>query len=481
MKVLKNKKILLVILVFVALLISIVLMLLPKKTSDKEEIDETAIETIDESKLGRVKEGITLKNLDFENLTREKAKLKLEERQDEILEDKINFKFGEINDIRTNPRTLTYKLSDVGYEIDYAKTIENLFQASEGEEVKPVYKLNDSKFADFSDSLFADVSLEPINDRLVPVYDNENNKKGYSDPEKVFVKSEYEKGIDGRKLDVEQLKNILNKGFLGELNVPIEVIKRKEIDPNMSNKSLELLNSITYRVKPLTLNLNTNLMNKTINSYNQNNSILMNYLNNAFISPYGKFDLDRYLLTEKDLEKENYKNRLQRFTNGVDEEFNDFLDIRGAGISQGMAVLYELLLTSNFDPINVSHYSYYDPIFKLGMDVKYNEKKPFILENNSASPILIKAKTIKTENNEINFNIQIYGITTDYRQANISSKVIKKVEPKTVYIKSEEVDKNDITYTGREGLKIQIFKNNGGETKQIDEVNYLPLDNLVIQ
>ncbi|WP_019139245.1 VanW family protein [Peptoniphilus timonensis] len=481
MKIFKNKKFLMVIVGIVIVIFLIYYFIFSKEKLNEEEIDISKIEIIDESKLGRIKEGVTLKNLDFENLTRDKAKSKLSEKQEDILEGKINFKFGDIKDVRTNPRTLTYKLSDIGYEIDYTKTLDKLLKASENDEVKPIFKLNSNKFADFSDALFADVSLEPVNDKLIPVYDKENNKLGYSDPEKVFVKSQYEKGVDGRKLDSEKLKAILSDGYIGEIDVPIEVIKRKEIDPNMVNKSLELLDSMTFKVKPLSLDLNEKMESKITKVYERNNSILMNYLNNVFVSPYGVFDLDRYLMTEKDLEDELYKNRLARFGNGIDEYLDDFLEVKGAGISQGLSNLYEILLYSNFEPINVSHYSYYDPIFNLGLDVKYDEKKPFILKNNSSTPILLKAKTVENENREVTYSIQIFGIATDYQKSNISTKVINKTEPKTIYIKADEIDKDDIRYKGRQGLKVSVFKNLGNETKQIDEVNYIPLDNVVVQ
>lgn len=480
-KLFKNKKILLGILFLSILIFLVYYFVLSKKTLNEEKIDTSKIETIDESKLGRIKEGVTLKNLDFENLNREKAKKKIEEKQEELLEGKINFKFGDINDVRTNPRTLTYKLSDIGYEVDIAKTINKLLKASEGEEINPVFKLEPNKYADFSDALFADVSLEPINDKLIPVYDKEKNSLGYSDPNKVFVKSQYEKGIDGRKLDSEKLKSILSEGFIGEIEVPIETIERKELDPNIVNKSLELLDSKTIKVKPMTLDLNDRLTIRNTKYYEQNNSILMDYLNNAFISPYGVFNLDRYLMTEKDLKDEVYKNRLQRFSVGIDEYLDDFLETKGAGISQGLSTLYGLLLESNFEPINVSHYSYYDPIFPMGLDVKYDENKPFILENQSSSPILIKAKTVKNENREITYSIQIYGIPSDYEKATISSKVINKIEPKTTYIKADELDKDDVRYKGRQGIKVNVLKNFGNETKQIDEINYKPLDNVVVK
>lgn len=480
-KLFKGKKILLIILFLSIAIFLVYYFVLSKKALKDEKIDTSKIETIDESKIGRIKEGVTLKNLDFENLNREKAKKKITEKQEELLEGKINFKFGDINDVRTNPRTLTYKLSDIGYEVDVNKTLNKLLNASENEEVKPIFKLEANKYADFSDSLFADVSLKPINDKLIPVYDKEKNSLGYSDPNKVFVKSQYEEGIDGRKLDSSKLKSMLAEGFVGEVEVPIETIKRKELDPNIVNKSLELLDSKTIKVKPMTLDLNDRLTIRNTKYYEQNNSILMNYLNNAFISPYDVFNLDRYLMTEKDLKDETYKSRLSRFSAGIDEYLDDFLEVKGAGISQGLSALYELLLESNFEPINVSHYSYYDPIFPIGLDVKYDEDKPFILKNQSSSPILIKAKTVKNENREITYSIQIYGIPEDYEKATISSKVINKVEPKTVYIKADEIDKDDVRYKGRQGLKVNIFKMFGGESKQIDEVNYKPLDNVVVQ
>lgn len=482
MKFLKSKKFLLVI-VLISILITLVYYFVfsKEKSNNDEKIDYSKIETIDESKLGRIKEGVTLKNLDFGNLNRDKAKEKIDEKQDELLEDKINFKFGDINDVRTNPRTLTYRLSDIGFEVDYSKTIDKLLSASENEEVKPVFKLNSNKYADFSDSLFADVSLEPINDKLTPVYDKENNKLGYSDPDKVFVKSQYEKGVDGRKLDTEKLKAILEEGYIGEMEVPTETINRKEIDPNIVNKPVELLDSKTIKVKLLTLDMSDRLITKNKRSYEQNNSILMNYLNNAFISPYGKFDLDRFLMTERDLQDQVYKNRLSRFRDGADEYLDDFLEVKGAGISQGLSGLYELLLASNFEPINVSHYSYYDPVFPLGLDVKYDEKRPFLLENQSSSPILIKAKTVQNENREITYSIQIYGLASDYQKATIKSEIIGKTEPKTVYIKADEIDRDDIRYKGREGLKVKVTKTYGNNAKQIDEVNYKPLDNVVVQ
>lgn len=109
-KLFKNKKVLLGILFLSILIFLVYYFVFSKKALNEEKIDTSKIETIDESKLDRIKEGVTLKNLDFENLNREKAKKKIEEKQEELLEGKINFKFGDINDVRTNPRTLTYKV-----------------------------------------------------------------------------------------------------------------------------------------------------------------------------------------------------------------------------------------------------------------------------------------------------------------------------------------------------------------------------------
>ena len=342
-------------------------------------------------------------------------------------------------------------MREIGYELDEKATVKRLFEAKEGQSVSPVFSINREKFDRFAKAFSKLVYMPPKDDRLIPIYQDEKTR--------IYQGARYKKGVDGRKLDEDAFFEALKEFSGRHMKVPVETLSRRTLDPMMAEKSLERVAEITFVAEPISFLKDEAQRERLLRVVEQNTETFLKAIDQAYMSPFGEFRLDNYLLTEKEQEEHAYSRRLVKFQRGIEQRKEGFQEVQGAGLGVGLSQLYTLLLERNVLPYDVSHFTYYDPIYPLARDVAYDEEHDFVLHSQSRSPYLIRTHSDEGSEGQRVFHIVLYGIPIDQEKAAISTEVTQKFPAEG----------------GQEGMKVLLKSNVGGKMRTVDEVIYQPL------
>ncbi|MTI68145.1 MAG: hypothetical protein FH753_16315 [Firmicutes bacterium] len=431
-----DRKIILLIILFITIIISIIGFTLSKD---------------------KIYKGIRVNGIDIGNLNRNEALEKLKNNLDNSLKEIVILKY------QNNFYKEEYK--NIGISYDYYNAVENAYNVGRrgnvfirikdiikvrflGYNVNMDYICDDSKLYFYFNKLAKDVNKECKNAEIKL----ENNR--------FVITSE----VLGRKMDKKLLKQrILNSlEHKKIIDIPIRVLK-----PDITKKDLE---PIEDKLGGFRTYFNVNNNDRVSNIKLSSNFIDSNIILRGDVFSFNKATGPR--------DKEAGYKEAKVIING------ELVPDVGGGVCQVSTTLYNAILLSGLEVVERHHHSIPSTYVQKGRDatVAYNYLD-FKFKNNLDYPIYIHSKV---SSNSI--NIDIYGKKEGNKKYEIKTKVLEIIKAKT----ESSIDKNlrpsekVIDQKGRNGYKVEtiriIYENGRVKSKeQLSNDYYKPKKYIIRQ
>lgn len=411
-----------------------------------------------EMKNEKIHRGVNIEGISVENLTKLEAIEKIE-KEKEKEKNNLNLKFI----LDEKEYSVSYR--DLGFKADVKGAVDKAYKIGRSNNVfanffNIVSAGAVSKNVKIEESFNPQDVAETINNLVDEIYlEPQNASISYTDGS--FVLSEEK---EGRYIDSEKLKDLINSNLRSETAIEIPVIKSK---PLVTTADFE-------GIDDLLVEFSTDY-SKSIQNRKDNIALGASFFDGMLVKPEEEVSFNG---TVGDISVDTGFKEAGVIVNG---EFDNGI---GGGICQVSTTLYNALIRSDLEV--VERYNHSRPIsyVPLGTDAAVVQGyKDLKFRNNTNHNIYIKSFT---DGNELKF--QIFGNRGDRDyEVEIIPKLIGTVEPKVIQQYSTEIKEGEsiVSKKGAQGYSYTTYKEiiKNGEvvlSEQISKSNYIPQDRVVI-
>lgn len=402
---------------------------------------------------------IKVYGVEIGNLTKEQAKVKLEENIGKIIGEKsLVFSYqGEKWKIPYRDFNIQYDIEKtvdqayyLGRDGNLLDKIRTYFQFRNQEKNLPLETSVDSnKIQKIIDQLEEKVNIK-AEDAQIELKDQQIKIL----PEKT-----------GRMLEEKKLEKIIREylQFSKEQTIELPV---KEVVPKITQ---EILNSINEKIASFSTNFNPQAKERA-----ENLRIASNMVDGKILLPKKIFSVNK---TIGPITKANGYKDAPVIVNGRLQS-----DV-GGGVCQVSTTLYNAVVRANLEIVERQHHSMPVSYVPLGQDAAIaGDWKDFKFKNNSDYPIYIE---MYIENNQIIANL--YSNKELKQEISLETEIILTISPKTIYQRDSS---KDITYKkvereGKSGYQVHVYKvlyKNGKviQRELLHKDYYQPVDKLMV-
>lgn len=409
------------------------------------------------TKEGKIYKNISIENIDVSDLTKNEAKIKVEE----FINNNSKIKF------LCNDKIYNLDIRDIGVVYKIKESIEESYKIGRNQNI--ISNIRTKINLKYREPIIVDIEKTYDEDKVNKYinYIQEDIKK---EPVNATIKLEncnliYGQEQFGVKLDTNEFKKIIinkieNIDCYNEVKVPTIDIKPKYIYDDLSKINTVLGTYETY--------FNPKIYNRASNI-----KVAASATNNIVLNPSEEFSFNSYV------EVREVQAKFKNAPVIINGELKEGL---GGGICQVSSTLYNASLYAGLQITNVRNHSIPSPYVSKGRDATISTGDIDLrFKNNFRKPIFITQQVY-----EDRIVSTIYGDKEYKKDIEIVTELVESV-PHKVKIKSSnklyEGEKN-ISQKGRNGYKVNTFrtyKGNGEVVKELIRENYYPpMDKIVI-
>ncbi|ADG82747.1 VanW family protein [Thermincola potens] len=405
--------------------------------------------------------GVWVEDISLGMLTREQARNKLEELNDQIRGKEVQVKYpgGEA----------AFKLAEIDASIDVEGILKKAWEygrkgslldqwqerrriAREGVIIPLKINYSRTKFEKLAQKLGAGATIEPQDAKLVITR---------QDTIQIIP------GKQGKVIDTQnalaQIEDILNEKQEPVLNL---VLKTKE--PEMTTQEVENMH-VNGIISHFSTFFNVQKTNRVYNI-----KVAAGALDGTFIKPGETFSFNKVVGPRS---KEAGYKLAPTILN------NEFIDSLGGGVCQASTTLYNAVLLAGLPIIERANHSLVVSYVPLGQDaaVAYGGKD-FKFKNNLSSWVVLKTEVVGNR-----LTVKIFGDTALKKDVRITNQILKTYPFKVVYKQDATMYKGKqvIKQKGVNGYKVASQRHiyvNGKEvrTEKLPSSYYKPLDQIIL-
>lgn len=376
--------------------------------------------------------GVYVENLALSGKTTKEVELLLEPLYSKVMQRKIMISCGGKTwiflikqlGVRPAPKETIKQVWEVGRKGDIWQRMDQRWQAKVARIHLPLVLHIDEKIIEKTiGDLAKSMEIKPQNAQIEIIGNN---------------KIKIVPGLEGRTLDFFESKKVLIEGIKNFEESEVELVV-KIVPPNLTTQDVK-----NWRINGIVASYATKFDANNINrSYNI--KVAAEALDNKLIMPREVFSFND--VVGQRTKEAGYKESLVI-------ENNEFTPGIGGGVCQVSSTLYNAVLRANLSIVERHHHSLPIKYVPLGLDatVAY-DWADLKFANDNTKPILIH-----TEYRPGTLQIIIFGTVGENPRVNISSKVLKIIDPEQEFITDNSLSPGVqlVEQKGKKGMKVEV-------------------------